>query len=98
MLAIFRKFHDLDVHGHSVEVLCTVDFDWLDANTIFRCRGRWQFHSFGNLDPLMNTFIVWNHVAFSRANSKLTHHGLMRAPQNLDDLAIGAPIVLDTGN
>src|SRR5260221_14126071 len=98
MLAIFRKLKNLDADDHSVEVLRTLDFHWFNANAIFRCRGRRQFAAFRNLDPLMDTLIVRNYVAFSRANSKLTHHGLVRTPQNPDNLAVCAAIALDTGD
>ena len=35
------------------------------------------------------------HKVSALANAKLAHHGLVRAPQHLDDLAIRAPIPFD---
>src|SRR5256885_5257530 len=46
----------------------------------------------------MDASIVRHDVRVPRPNSKLADHSLMGAPQNLDNLAVGASVAFDAGD
>jgi hypothetical protein len=55
-----------------------------------------DLHACGNVDPLADAVIMRDDVRAALTHLKLADHGRVRAPQNLDDLAVGAAIVFDS--
>ena len=56
-----------------------------------------ELHAFGNLDPLLDAFVMRHHVTAAAADMKFADHGGMGALQDLDDFAIGAAVRLRCG-
>ncbi len=96
--AVFGEFQDFDVHHHAVEILGTFDIERLDADTVAIGSGPWNFHAFGDVDPLIDTFVEGDDVGTAFADFEFTNDGEVCAAEDFDDLAIGAAIALDAGD
>ena len=60
--------------------------------------GRRKFHTFGNLDPLLDALILRHDVLAAAADAEFAHHGGMRALQYFYDFAVGAAAGFDAGD
>src|ERR1700693_2230203 len=98
MLAIFREFENLDVDDHAVEVISASNRNRRDADAVATAGLGRDLHAFGNVDPLANAVVMWDDVRATLANLKLADHSWMSAPQDFDDLTVGAAVALDAGN
>src|ERR1700722_19427430 len=94
--AAFGKLENFRVDNHAVQILGRLDYNRRHAHAIAIHRSGRHFHAGGNLDPLANLLVVRFHKIPAFANPKLAHHGLVRAAQHLDDLAVGAAVLLNS--
>ena len=97
-IAVLRKFQHLDVHNLPIQVLYACDLHRRGAHPVTAGVLRRDFHSIGNLDPLLNSRIVRNHEVAARANAKFPHDRSLRVPENSDDLAVGLTVVFNARN
>ena len=68
----------------------------LHAHAVAASRAVGNLHALRNLDPLLDAIVERHHEVAALANAKLPDDGLVGAPQNADDLAIGPAVRLDT--
>src|SRR5580698_10032971 len=98
LAAILGKLQNLHVDDHAIQVFGRLHFHWRYAYAIATQHGGGLFHPFRNLDPLPDALVMRRHKVTALAYAKLADHGLVSAPQHLDDLAIRTAIPLDTRN
>ena len=94
-LAIFGIFQQLDVDDHAVELRGLGDFERLRADAVDLRGRRGNRQILRNLDPVAQPLVVRHHEKSAAPHAELTHHRRMRAPEDLDDLAVSAPAGLD---
>jgi hypothetical protein len=68
----------------------------MPSDAIPRSFFRRDLHAFGDLDPFVDALVMRDHHVAARPDAKLAHHRRMRPPKDFDNLAVSAPIVLDT--
>ncbi len=98
LVTIFGKFKNLDVDHHAVEIFGRAHLNWSDADAIAIHRSRRYFHAFRNQYPLANSLVMRSNKISTLANSKFADDGLVRAPQNLDDLAVGTAVLFNASD
>src|SRR5215831_4290719 len=98
-MSAVSKIQKLDIHYHAFELIHRLHSEGRDPDPVERrSAGFRNRHSFRNIDPLLNTFVVRLHVASASTNAELPDHRWMRAPQDFDYLPIGAASRLDPCN
>jgi hypothetical protein len=98
VIVILGKLENLAVHDHPVQIRGPMYFDRRRAHTILRGALLGNLQTVRDLDPLADAVVVRDHERAASLHPELAHHLRVCSPQHPDDLAIGAPIALDSSN
>src|SRR5262249_4685843 len=94
-LAAVAIVEQLDVHHHAIELLDAACSAPSNADAVHSRTGRRNFHTLGDVDPLLDALVLRLHVAAAPADVELADDGGMGTPQHLDHVPVGASIGFD---